>query len=174
MRDDCQRNIVNARMPSRFATGKTGQLSAVAFREVPSGGTNLLFNQEIIVKQPFSGRRDAFIRLYGLAQQFTHSAQLRFIRSQSRQQPVATSRGRYGVQSRECSAMRLHLVGAKQFGTDRGLNRSVVLDRPLAIQPCGEFEQGRLQALKHRAQSGGFLVVRRNHCDCLRHAFACR
>ena len=67
MCDDRQRNVVNARMPSRFATGKTGQLSAVAFREVPSGGTNLLFNQEIIVKQPFSGRRDALIRLYGIA-----------------------------------------------------------------------------------------------------------
>ena len=64
------------------------QLPAVPFGQVSLGHANLFFDQIEVIQQPFSGRRNAAVRLHRLCHQIANFDQDRFILGQPRQKLI--------------------------------------------------------------------------------------
>jgi hypothetical protein len=79
VRDQFQGDVVNARLPGGGAVDQTRQFPAVAARQMPAGGANLLFDQMIVVEKPLGGGSDAPAALDGVGDQVVCAGQHRFV-----------------------------------------------------------------------------------------------
>ena len=107
MRDQLQREIVDARVASRRSIQQTRESSAVTFRQVPARGANLLFDQIKIVEQPFTGRRNVAIVADRFGHQFVRLQQNLFVGRQPSQQPIGAMPRIDHMPFRECFGMLL-------------------------------------------------------------------
>ena len=80
VRDRLQRDVVDARETRRWPIAESRQLAAVVFRQMPLGGTNLFFDQVIVVEQPFACGREPSARRHRLGQQVAGLHQQLFVR----------------------------------------------------------------------------------------------
>ncbi len=135
MRNGLQRNVIHARSSGRRSMRQAGELPAVTFRQVPLGGTDLLFDEIEIVEQPFPGRRDPAVLRDHRRQQRAHSDQRAFVRCQPRQELVGRAPRSQHVRGRESLSVLLHLLGAEQLGSERGFLVRVNARQVAAAKP---------------------------------------
>ena len=116
MRDRLERDVVYARLTRRRTEPQARKLPDIATRQMPLGGTNLLFDEMEVVEQPLAGRRDPMVHRYRGGQPLADAGQDAFVRSQAREKLVPCPARRQPMRQREGLAVPLHLVGAEQFG----------------------------------------------------------
>jgi len=109
VRDDLQRDVVDARKPGRWAVRQARQFPAVPFREVSLGRANLFFDQIEVVEQPFPGRCDPAVRLDRRRQEKTCSDEDVFVLRQALQELVRSASQTQLVRVRQGLAMMFHL-----------------------------------------------------------------
>ena len=141
VRNGFERDVVHPGQPGRRTVGKARQLPAVAARQMPLGGADLLFDQVEIVEQPLAGRADAMIRRHRGGQSLADADQGGFIRGEARQELVALMSRRQAMHRRERLAVPLHLVGTEQLRAQRQLFSERPAWRNRGAQPGPELRQ---------------------------------
>ena len=85
-----EREVVDARQLRRRPVRQARKLAAVALRQVPLRGADLLFDQVEIVEQPFGGGRDATVGADRGREQVADFDQERFVVREPREQAVGS------------------------------------------------------------------------------------
>ena len=147
-----------AACPARRAVGQPRQLAAVAARQVPPRGADLLFDQVEVVEQPFGRRRDAALGVGGrrraACRASTRTRSLSARRASSRS---GSARVAQHVRAREALAVPRHLLRAEQLGAQRRVfDFEIVRDRHDALPPRGT----RADRDRQVARGLGHLLVR--------------
>jgi hypothetical protein len=125
VRDGLHREVVDARQVGGRPLAERRQLAAVAFRQMPPGGADLLLHQVVVVEQPFAGGGDAQLVLHHAGEQGGGFVEQDLVFLQPRQQQVGPGSRMHLVCARQRPAVRLHLLGTEQLGPQRlfGLQR---------------------------------------------------
>ena len=119
MRHRFQRDVIDARQAGRLTARQARQLAAVARRQVPAGGADLLLDQVEIVEQPFTGRRDRALGLDRRGEQIEGAQQGLLVRRQPRQQEVGDAPAGQRMDPGQRLAVAAHLPAAEQLGAQR-------------------------------------------------------
>ncbi len=119
VRDQLQREIVNARETRRHAIGEPRQLTAIAAWQMPPRHSDLLLDQVEIVEQPSLGRYRPLSRRRRRCDNIVRCQQDLFIVIQPRQQPVGARTRINPVLARQRHGVTLQLLDAEQLRTQQ-------------------------------------------------------
>jgi hypothetical protein len=138
VRDELERDVVDARRARRGAVRQPGQLAIVAARQVPPGGPDLLLDQVVVVDEPFGRRGDAPAARHRIGDQGVCLAQRHLVRGEPGQEPIGdAAAGRTDlVPAREHPRVLLELAHAEELGAHRLLFSGHAGTMPLAIAPA--------------------------------------
>ncbi|MNT18218.1 hypothetical protein D3C72_1534070 [compost metagenome] len=113
VRDDFQRNFIDARAAGVGARRQARQLLAVVLRQVAPRGADLLFDQIKIIEQPLRGGRDLAAAFDGRRQLVDGGRDQGRIVGQARQQAVAAVMLAHRMAGGHVLAVGGHLHGAE-------------------------------------------------------------
>ena len=138
VRDDGQRQVIDARQPAAGTVGEPRQLGAVVLRQVAARDADLLLDQVVVVEQPFAGRRDAALLVELAGEQRMPGGERRGVVLQPRDQPVLRAPALDDVVACQRLGVGFELFGAVQLGAQGqfGIRRRTF--DPALLQPLRE------------------------------------
>ena len=128
VRDQLERDVIDARRSRRGRVREPRQLAAVCGREVLPRGADLLLDQVEVIEEPLGRRRDLAATPYGIGDEDIRIAQRILVVGKSIEQRVtATVPELHLVPARDRARVPFELTNAEQLRTQR---RRLDLDRP--------------------------------------------